>query len=133
MYILDTDTLIDFLLGVDKVVERVLQESMQDIAVTSITVYELQVLLSDPLGRSSVQLNSQQVDNFCQSIRILAFARSEAKIAGQLQAWSQSNAIDIKLADIMTAAITISYQGILVTKNPHLFTSINQLRLVSWY
>ena len=126
MVCLDSDILIDFLNNKKEAVQKVaeLKKENSPLAITSINSFELLNIASKE--------KLESIHNFLLNFDIYNFdfesSDSAANIFQELK--SRGNLLD--LADIMIAAIVISNDETLVTRNIKHFERITNLKLEEW-
>jgi tRNA(fMet)-specific endonuclease VapC len=83
MYLLDTNTLIYYFKGKGKVAVRLLQVAPRNVAVSTITVYELEVGLAKS---NAPRVRRDQLEDFLAFVTVLPFERKEAAAAAGIRA-----------------------------------------------
>ena len=130
MFVLDTNTLIDFFRGNGRVSERLLATSPAEIALPAVVVYELDSGIarsSDPLKRRT------QLDRLLQVVAVLPFGVEEAKAAASLRARLELEGTPIGPMDTMIAGTALANRGVLVTRNVEEFGRVAGLAVEDWY
>jgi len=92
MYLLDTNTLIYFFKGLGKVPERLLAVPPGEIAVPSVTVFEIETGIAK--SRRSERLR-QDLDDLLTMVTVLPFGMLEARSAAKIRAGLESAGIPI--------------------------------------
>jgi Predicted nucleic acid-binding protein, contains PIN domain len=82
MYLLDTNTLIYYFQGKGQVAARLLQVPPREVALSSITVYELEVGLAKS---STAKQRRAQLRDFLAFVSVLPFGREEASAAAAIR------------------------------------------------
>ena len=122
MIIIDTDVLIEIF---DRQSKRSLQaiklleESGDDIAITSISLHEILY------GHLKRKKNIKEIE----TINTIDFTKEDAKLSAKLQNQAERNGIVIPIIDVMIAAIAINRNAKLFTYNTKHFKTINKLKL----
>lgn len=129
MYALDTNSLIYFFKGVGRVAEHLLATAPQEVAVPSVTVYELEVGIAKS---SSPQKRSKQLDEFLRWAKILPFERVEAKASARIRAELERKGTPIGPIDTVIAGIAMAHGATLVTRNLEEFGRIEGLKVANW-
>ena len=130
MYVLDTNTLIYFFKGLGAVSKRLLAVPPKQISIPSIVLYELEV----GIARSkSPRKRRKQLEDFTSLVNILPFGTEEARSAASIRVDLEKKGRPIGPYDILIAAVAMTKQGILVTRNTTEFNRIKGLRLENWY
>jgi tRNA(fMet)-specific endonuclease VapC len=129
MFLLDTDTCIDVLRGVNTVVQRLRRLSPDDCSVSAISAFELYAgvhLVRHP------EREKRRVDDFLDVVTVVAFDRVTGQEAARLRAELRSAGRPIGPYDLLIAAQAIRSNYILVSANVREFSRIESLRLESW-
>jgi tRNA(fMet)-specific endonuclease VapC len=124
MIVADSDVLIDFLRGHGDGARRVAQElASRSFATTSITAFEI---------RSGAHSAKQRkaVDTLLAAMTILPFRAEEAEIAADIRKDLDGRGQTIGMADFLIAAVCISNQAELLTRNVKHFERVKDLKLV---
>jgi tRNA(fMet)-specific endonuclease VapC len=129
-YILDTDTLIDFLKGQANVVNQLASLSPNDVATTIINHTEL---LFGAFNSSQKQQNLTKIQSFLSTIPVLPFCNSSSYIFAEHKAQLKKQGNIIADLDLMIASIALQHRSILVTNNTKHFIRIKKLKLENWY
>ena len=130
MVVLDTDLLIALLRGNEEAIEKIKYiEEQGEVYITSITSYELYkgVYLS-----SNPTKNLIQVNNLLNNIKILYFDLESSKISAKIYPYLKKKGVLTNIMDQMIAAIAISKNETLTTKNLKHYKNIPNLRIKSW-
>ena len=130
MYVLDTNTLIYFFKGLGDVSTRLLAVPPKQISIPSIVLYELEV----GIARSkSPKKRRKQLEDLTSLVSILPFGAEEARSVASIRVNLEKKGRPIGPYDILIAAVAMTNQGILVTRNTDEFGRIKGLRLANWY
>jgi len=128
-YLLDTDTCIHVFRGNSAVIERMKQVSGDDLAISSITFYEL-VYGAKRCAREREELRKIQV--FTQHIHQLAFGPQTALHAAGIRRVLEERGEGIGPMDTLIAATAMESKLILVTGNQKEFSPVPGLCCESW-
>jgi tRNA(fMet)-specific endonuclease VapC len=129
VFLLDTDTCIDVLRGVDSVRERMEDLSPDDCNVSSVTVFEL---YSGIHFTRQPEREGRKVDRFLSVLNIVPFDRTAAAEAAKLRHDLESAGTRIGPYDLLIAAQAISTDCTLVTVNVREFGRIESLKVENW-
>ena len=130
MYVLDTNTLIYFFKGLGGVSNRVLAVPPKQISIPSIVLYELEVGIA---RSTSPKKRRKQLEDFTSLVKVLPFRTEEARSAASIRVDLEKKGRPIGPYDILIAAVAMTNQFILVTRNTAEFSRIKGLRLENWY
>ena len=130
MYVLDTNTLIYFFKGLGGVSKRVLAVPPKQISIPSIVLYELEVGIA---RSTSPKKRRKQLEDFTSLVKVLPFGAEEARSAASIRVDLEKKGRPIGPYDILIAAVALTSQSILVTRNTSEFSRIKGLRLENWY
>jgi tRNA(fMet)-specific endonuclease VapC len=123
MIIADSDVLIDFLRGQGEGAQRVaLELKSGSFATTAITAFEIRS------GAHSAR-QRKAVDTLLAAMTILPFRAEEAQVAADIHKELGGQGQSIGMADHMIAAVCISNDGILLTRNRKHFERVKGLKL----
>ena len=129
MYILDTDTCIYWLNGKEKIRKKVKQVGTNNLRATIVTFAELRY---GAYNSQKVEENLKKIDNFLKKVKMLPLDRDSADRFGKLKTDLRDKGQIISDFDILIAAITLRYNGILVTNNTEHFKRIGGLKYENW-
>lgn len=128
-YILDTDTLIYFLKGHKKIVEKVAAISLDDMAITIINHTEL---LFGAFNSIKKKENLEKIEQFLQSITILPFCEQASYLFAEYKASLKKQGTILADLDLIIASIAMQSNSILVTNNVRHFERIRKLTIENW-
>jgi tRNA(fMet)-specific endonuclease VapC len=135
LWILDTDSLSLFQRGYPSLTQRVSAITPEEIAITIITVEEQMYGRLNRIRRANSQdalvlayISLGETLDDLKSINIVEFDQNAANCYAQLQ----RQKIRIGTQDLRIAAITLSVNGILVTRNRQDFAKVPNLQLEDW-
>ena len=131
IYLLDTDTCIELLRGNPNTVERIQAISPDDIAISTITRYELSYGL---LRCAPSRQNSQRakIDALLDQLHEIPFGRASAECAAHLRAVLEAKGTPIGPMDTLIAATAMETKRTLITGNTREFSRIDQLEIENW-
>ena len=130
MFLLDTNTLIYFFKGRDKVAEHLLGTPPADIAISSVSLYEIEVGIAkstQPARRRA------QFDAFLSVVSVVPFDRSAARAAAMARAELERRGLPIGPLDNLIAGIALAHRATLVTRNTQEFSRLPNLAVTDWY
>lgn len=128
-YILDSDTIIYFLKGVDSVVNKMATLDVANIYTTSINQAELYY---GAANSQKVKANLSTIGSFLLNVGIKNFDHLAAKEYGHIKSSLKAEGKLIADMDICIAAITKVNKMILVTNNSKDFERIDGLTIENW-
>ena len=129
-YLLDTNICI-FLIRKKSpvVVQHLLQHSFTDVAVSSITIAELQYGVAKS---AAPQQNQVALDHFLLPLTIVPFDETAAAHYGEIRTFLESQGTPIGAMDLLIAAQAQSFGLVVVTNNVREFTRIPNLAVEDW-
>jgi tRNA(fMet)-specific endonuclease VapC len=128
-YLLDSNTIIEILNdGRSPAARRVLQESVSEVAISSIVVHEL--YYGAFRSRRAVHY-SQMVDGL--RFPVIDFDRNDARQAGTLRALLANQGTPIGPYDVLIAGQALVRNLTLVTHNTREFARVPGLRVEDWH
>ena len=130
MYILDTNTVLDYFRGKGRVAQRLLETAPSEIALPAISVYEVWVGV---LGSQNPQRRREQFESFLSVIETLAFDDAVGLRAAELRFKLERAGEGIGPLDTLIAATVLANNGILVTRNTREFSRVSGLNMVNWH
>jgi len=130
LYLLDTNTLIYFFKSLGNVSEVLLSKSPREIAIPTITLYELEVGIAKS---NNPQKRRKQLNEFVSQVSVYQFGAKEAARAAHIRADLESQGTPIGPYDNLIAGIALSTKSILVTHNTKEFNRIKKLNLEDWF
>ncbi len=127
MVCLDTDIIIDFFRKDKQTLQKIglLEKQGMDLSMTTISSFEIWRGTLQPQGRESVQ----EVNHFLENITLFDFTLDASKKSAEIFEQLKSQGGMIELTDIMIAAICISKNEPLLTRNTKHFERIPGLKL----
>ena len=129
-YLLDTCCISDFVKGDSNTVERLKRLSPSEIAVSSVTVMELEYgLLHDPQRTKKLK---PVIHGIISSVTVLPYTESDAAISADIRAKMKKAGTPIGSYDVLIAGAALSHHLILVTSNTKEFRRISELKIENW-
>ena len=129
IYCLDTDILIEFFRGNEKIVRKITSLADEDgIALTWFSFYEF----FKGIYVSQKPDEEFFLKNLLATCLVLDSSFESSKIGGEIYASLKKEGKLINDADILIASIVKAHQAILVTNNTSHFSRISGLRVVNW-
>ncbi len=130
MYILDTNTLIYYFKGQGQVAQNIVNTSPQEIIISTIVIFELQVGIAKS---NSPSKRIQQLQQLLSQVHQVDFDREMAMSAATIRAQLEQQGTPIGPMDILIAGTAVALQAILVTHNVREFSRIPGLAIADWY
>jgi tRNA(fMet)-specific endonuclease VapC len=128
-FLLDTDTCIYALRQSAEVLERLLAQKPEDIAVSVITEAELR---TGAVKSSSAAKTLRLVENFLRPLAILEFTSSDAATSAQVRAKLERAGTPIGPLDTLIAAQAVGRKLVLVSNNEREFRRVPGLHVQNW-
>jgi tRNA(fMet)-specific endonuclease VapC len=128
-YIIDTDILIYFLKGHEKIVKRMSTLPNDMVCTTIINQAEL---LFGAYNSTREKQNLKIVERFLENFTIFPFCEKAAHYFGRQKTFLKSIGTPIADMDLMIASIALQHKMILVTNNTKHFNKIKELKLDNW-
>ncbi len=129
-YLLDTCTVSYFFRKDESVILRMKELSPSNLAISTITVHEIEYGLAlEPLREAKLRPLWQA---FLDQINVITFDIQTARIAADIRAYLKKQGNLIGAYDILIAATAISNQLVCVTSNKGEFNRIPQLMIEDW-
>ena len=130
MYILDTNTLIYYFKNQGNVAQNLEAVSPENIVISTIVLFELQVGLAKSMSPTK---RSQQLQQLLRRVTLVPFDRDAALAAGTIPVQLEQQGTPIGPMDILIAGTAVALQGTIVTRNGREFSRIVGLPIVDWY
>lgn len=128
-YLLDTDTCIYALKQNPAVLNRLLTQSREEIALSVISEAELR---TGAAKSDSAAKTLRLVENFLRPLSILEFTSDDASAYAQVRAKLERTGTPIGPLDTLIAAQAVARKLVLVSNNLREFSRIAGLRLENW-
>lgn len=129
-YLLDTCTISDFVKGQPGVLARVKATSPQLIAISTVTLMEIEFGLQ--LNPDRARKLAPVMDAFLSSITILPFEDADARAAGGLRAALQKQGQPIGAYNVLIAGCGLARGLVVVTSNVGEFQRVSGLQVEDW-
>ncbi|MCC3438978.1 MAG: type II toxin-antitoxin system VapC family toxin [Microcoleus sp. PH2017_40_RAT_O_B] len=126
MYVLDTNTLIYYFKGQGQVAQNIANVSPQEIVISAIVIFELQVGIAKS---NSPAKRTQQLQQLLSRVSVIAFDRDAALAAAIIRAQLEQQGTPIGPIDVLIAGTAVALQGTLVTHNVKEFSRISGLAI----
>jgi tRNA(fMet)-specific endonuclease VapC len=130
MYILDTNTLIYYFKGQGQVAQNIANVSPQEIGISTIVLFELQVGIAKS---TSPAKRTQQLQQFLSRVNVVPFDRDCAVAAATIRAQLEQQGTPIGPIDVLIAGTALAFQATLVTHNVKEFSRVSGLAIADWY
>lgn len=130
-YLLDTCTLSDFVKGDKNTMQKIKESSPLELAVSSITVMEIEYGLLLIPGKKAATIKII-IDDLFQAINIIPFCTKTAEHAAQIRAELHKQGKPIGYYDILIGATAIYHDLVMVTANIEEFKRIKPLTVQNW-
>ncbi len=113
----------------EKVIKKFLENKPGDIAISSITVAELNYGIEKSIKPDA---NTIALQEFLQPLIILDYGLNDAVIYGKIRAELEVKGIPIGAMDLLIASQAINRDLILVTNNESEFKRVKGIRIENW-
>ncbi|MEG4046812.1 type II toxin-antitoxin system VapC family toxin [Microcoleus sp. Pol17_C1] len=130
MYVLDTNTLIYYFKGQGQVAQNLANVSPQEIVVSTIVLFELQVAIAKS---NSPAKRTQQLQQFLSRVNVIPFDRDAALAAATIRAQLEQQGTPIGPIDVLIAGTAVALQATLLTHNVNEFSRVSELAIADWY
>lgn len=130
MYVLDTNILIYYFKGQGQVAQNLATVSAQDIYISTIVLFELQVGIAKS---TSPAKRIQQLQQLLSQVNLVPFTEDAALAAATIRAQLEQQGQSIGSLDVLIAGTALALQATLVTHNVREFSRIAGLSIVDWY
>jgi tRNA(fMet)-specific endonuclease VapC len=129
-YLLDTNTCVALIRQrPTELLNRMKQQQLPDIAISTITIAELQYGVNKS---SNVQQNQQALDQFLIPFTFVEFDYASAQAYGPIRTFLEAQGTPIGPLDTLLAAQAIAHSLIFITNNTREFSRVPQLRIEDW-
>lgn len=129
-YLLDTCVISDFVKGEVNTLKRIKNTSPSDIAVSTITIMEIQYCLT--LNPKHAKIISPIISDFLSQVNIIDFNRDDASQAAITRALLKQQGCPVGSYDILLAGIALNQKFIFVSSNVKEFNRVNGIKLENW-
>jgi tRNA(fMet)-specific endonuclease VapC len=130
MFLLDTNTVIDYFRGKGKVADRLLGVSPREIGLPAVAAYEVWVGV---LGSQNAKRRELQYEEFLSAIEVVAFDATTSRRAAELRHSLERRGEPIGPLDALIAGTALALGATLVTRNTKEFGRIAGLKVVNWH
>lgn len=130
MFVLDTNTVLDYFKGKGRVAERLLAVAPSEIALPAVSAYEVWVGV---LGSQNPKRRREQFEAFLSVVEMLPFDADAGQRAAELRHNLERAGETIGPLDTLIAATALSHGGVLVTRNLREFARVPGLKTVNWH
>ncbi|RJP70497.1 MAG: type II toxin-antitoxin system VapC family toxin [Ignavibacteriales bacterium] len=129
-YLLDTNICIYIIKKKpDKVINKFREHKVGDIAISSITVAELNYGIAKS---SKPYENTIALKEFIQPLEIIDFSQEDSEAYGEIRATLENKGVPIGAMDLLIASQAINRNLILVTNNENEFKRVKRIRIENW-
>lgn len=128
-FLLDTDTCIYALKQNEAVLQRLLAQSPQDVAVSVITEAELR---TGAAKSAAAARTLHMIENFLRPLAILEFTSSDAVSYAQIRARLERAGTPIGPLDTLIAAQAVARKLVVVSNNKREFARVRGLQVQNW-
>lgn len=129
-YLLDTCVISDFVKGEQNTLDRIKNSSPTDIAISSMTVMEIQYdLMLNPAYANKIK---SVMSDFLSLVTILNFDSNDAAQAAMARALLKQQGCPIGSYDILLAGVALNHKLIMVTANTREFDRVSGIKLENW-
>ena len=130
MYLVDTNTVIYLFKGKGNVFQNMNRVSSQDISISILTFYELQVGLAKS---QAPERQSRQINLLVDQVIIAEFDTTAAIASAAVRAGLEAKGTPIGPVDTLIAGTAISLNATLVTHNTKEFQRVPGLSITDWF
>ncbi|MGA3237410.1 MAG: PIN domain-containing protein [Bryobacteraceae bacterium] len=127
MILLDTNTIIYYLKGVETVVARLHAASRHEVAIPSLTVYEIEYG-----NRKTASRRRAIVSALLAALTQVPFDFEAAQEAARIRIDLEARGLVIGPIDLLIAGTAVSRGAVLATSNTREFSRVKHLRLIDW-
>ena len=130
MYVLDTNTLLDYFRGRGNVAKNLLATPPGEVALPAVAAYEVWVGV---FGSRNAERRQSQYEQFLATVEVLPFDATASRCAAEIRHDLESRGQGIGPLDTLIAATAVANNATLVTHNVREFGRVRGLRLTDWY
>lgn len=130
MFVLDTNTVIDYFRGRGKVAERLLAVTPRDIGLPAIVAYEVWVGV---LGSQNAKRREAQYEQFLSVVEVIPFDLAISRRAAELRHALERHGESIGPLDTLIAGTALACAATLVTRNVKEFGRVSGLKVANWH
>ena len=129
-YLLDTCVISDFVKGDKGVMKRLRSERPIDLAISAITMMEIQYGLA--LHPDRAQQLEPIINSLIRMIEVVPYDTAEAVATAKIRAYLKQQDMPIDPYDVMIAGTAMSQQLTMVTSNTNEFEKVASLLVEDW-
>jgi tRNA(fMet)-specific endonuclease VapC len=130
VYVLDTNTVLDYFRGKGSVAANLLALPPSEVALPAIVAYEVWVGV---LGSQNAKRRQAQYEQFLATIEVLPFDSAVSRRAAELRQTLERGGEGIGPMDTLIAATALAHNATLVTRNVREFGRVPGLQIVDWH
>jgi tRNA(fMet)-specific endonuclease VapC len=130
VYVLDTNTVLDYFRGKGSVAANLLALPPSEVALPAIVAYEVWVGV---LGSQNAKRRQAQYEQFLATIEVLPFDSAISRRAAELRQTLERGGEGIGPMDTLIAATALAHNATLVTRNVREFGRVPGLQIVDWH
>jgi tRNA(fMet)-specific endonuclease VapC len=130
VFVLDTNTVLDYFRGRGKVAERFLGVPPIEVAIPAVVAYEVWVGVP---GLQNARRRQSEFEQFLAAVAVLPLDAEAARAAAELRKKLEDAGEGIGPIDTLVAATALAQNGTLVTRNVREFSRVQGLRVENWY
>ncbi|MCX5962233.1 MAG: type II toxin-antitoxin system VapC family toxin [Cyanobacteria bacterium] len=130
MYVLDTNTLIYYFKNQGQVAQKLAAVAPQEIIISTIVLFELQVGIAKSTSPSK---RIQQLQQLLSRVSVVPFDRAAATAAATIRAQLEQQGMPIGPINGLIAGVAVARQATIVTRNIGEFSRVAGLSIVDWY
>ena len=128
MILLDTNTLIFYIRGIESVVRRFQATARRELRIPSIVAYEIEY----GALKTGSSLRRKVTGELLTGVGQVPFDAMAASQTGRIRIELEARGLVIGPLDLMIAGIAMSREAVLVTSNTQEFSRVRGLRLEDW-
>lgn len=129
-FLLDTCVISDFVKGESNTLRKIKQLSPSDIAISTISVMEIQYGLG--INSKRAEAIRSIIHDFLSPIHVLDFSFEDAKQAAMIRDLLKQQGTPIGSYDVLLAGTAVSRKLILVSANENEFRRVGNLHFENW-
>lgn len=130
MSVLNTNTLIYYFKNQGQVAQKLATVAPQEIIISTIVLFELQVGIAKSTSPSK---RIQQLQQLLSRVSVVPFDRAAATAAATIRAQLEQQGMPIGPIDGLIAGVAVARQATIVTRNIGEFSRVAGLSIVDWY
>lgn len=116
--------------GQGQVAQNLANVSPQEIVVSTIVLFELQVGIAKS---NSPAKRTQQLQQFLSRVNVIPFDRDAALATATIRAQLEQQGTPIGPIDVLIAGTAVALQATLITHNVSEFSRVSELAIADWY